>query len=147
MSSEKRFLEKVVKSDGCWTWIGARHSKGYGMFALDGGHTTAHRAAYKIFVGEIPDRMLVCHKCDNRRCVNPEHMFLGSPKDNSEDMANKGRSTHGKKNPRAKLSDEQVCAIRERAAQGARQRQIASDFGICQQMVSLIVRRANWTRV
>lgn len=90
-----RFIEKVNKTEGCWEWTAATYRGGYGHFrAFTDGKwkmTKAHRYSYSHFKGEIPKGMLVCHTCDNPKCVNPEHLFLGSHKDNMTDMHNKDR--------------------------------------------------------
>jgi hypothetical protein len=94
MTLEERFWLKARKADGCWSWGGRLHS-GYGLIAVNGKTTSANRASWIIHFGPIPDGMLVCHKCDNPECTNPEHLFLGTHKANAEDMVKKGRS--GKK--------------------------------------------------
>jgi HNH endonuclease len=90
----ERFLAKVNKSttNGCWLWVGAMSTNGYGHFSLNRKITGSHRAAWRLFNGSIPDGYQVCHKCDVRCCVNPGHLFLGTQKDNIQDMVAKGRA-------------------------------------------------------
>jgi hypothetical protein len=102
----------------CWEWQGNKQNKGYGTLVVRGKRVSAHRYAWTLTNGDIPERMCVLHKCDVRHCINPAHLFLGTFKDNSDDMVSKGRggpALHkpGELNPQAVLTWEQALAIRE----------------------------------
>jgi hypothetical protein len=105
----------VVDQSGCWVWQKSKTLAGYGKI-YDGRPADAHRVAYELFVGPIPSRLFVCHRCDTPSCVNPDHLFIGTHADNMKDMHQKGRArTHslrGEAHPSAKLTQSQVDAIR-----------------------------------
>jgi hypothetical protein len=129
---------------GCWLWLrGISSTTGYGAMQYHGRVTTAHRAAYEEFVGPIPAGMLVMHRCDNRLCVNPAHLEVGTDKTNAEDKVRKGRQSRAM----AKLTKEAVLEIREQYAKGAQQAWLAKQYGIAQTTVSGIVNRRRWQAV
>jgi hypothetical protein len=113
-----RFWRYVIKGapETCWEWVGRIHEGGYGHFTANKGKQwQAHRFSWVLVNGEIPSGMFICHKCDNRKCVNPEHLFLGTHNDNMQDMINKGRQNKvfGESHCRAILTKENVVAIRQ----------------------------------
>jgi hypothetical protein len=127
-------------ADGCWVWRRGLDGHGYGSISIKNRSVRASRASWLAFNGEIPPGQFVCHSCDNRLCVNPEHLFLGSAADNNGDMAAKGRA----RNAAAKVTAAQVLAIR---ADARPQGQIAADYGIDRSAVSLIKARKTWRNV
>jgi len=88
-----RFIPKYIinKETGCWEWTASSRGNEYGCIKIDGKAVDAHRVSYALFIDDIPDGMYVCHKCDNKRCVNPDHFFLGTGRDNTKDAIEKGR--------------------------------------------------------
>lgn len=93
VSTEERFFQKVSKTGSCWIWIGALNSKGYGSFAVGGKSMLSHRYSFLIHKGPIPDGAIICHTCDTPACVNPEHLWAGTYRDNSLDMFDKDRQS------------------------------------------------------
>jgi hypothetical protein len=151
----KRFWSKVDKSGGgdtCWNWTAYCQPTGYGQIGLNGAIKLAHRISYRIAYGDIPDGLCVCHTCDNRKCVNPQHLWLGTHADNMRDRDNKGRGgnvdTRGEKHGRARLTASQVIEIRRRyAAGGIFQYELAKEYGVSRQLIGFIVNRKLWSHI
>lgn len=131
-----RLKAKTIQAaNGCWEWTGGFHGVGYGSVpAKMGGGRYAHRAMHEAVISEIPKGMYVLHSCDNRKCINPEHLFIGSHMDNIKDMHAKNRqrggSMPGEKNPHAKFTDDEISRIRSFHKMGAKKREIERKFGI-----------------
>jgi hypothetical protein len=128
--------------DACWPWTGLLGANGYGIFGIKGRQYKAHRVSYFIEHGRIDSDRLVLHRCDFRSCVNPNRLFLGAPKDNSQDAVKKGRNTrlYGEDNGKAKLTRTEVLAIRRTCKPGGvHQKTVAKRFGVSEATVSYIV--------
>ena len=143
---ELRFWEKVKKTNDCWIWIGAIDDRGYGSIGVNGRTRRAHRLSYEMLNGAIPKGLFVCHKCDNKKCVNPNHLFLGTAKDNTMDMIKKGRAKHaiGENAGRSKLTKEQVTQIRKRYKKGESTRKLASHYPVSHTQIWEIVTYRHW---
>lgn len=137
---ETRFLGKVRKTEACWLWVGGISTASYGNFHVYGMNWTAHRYAYELYVAKITDASHVLHKCDNRRCVNPEHLYLGTHADNMRDTAIRNRHPpqHGELNYAAKLTNNQVDEIRVTLTKGVRGGVIAKLFNVSDATISTI---------
>lgn len=145
---EVRFWHFVVRGDNnaCWNWIGAINPRrGYGRFNI-GGYKTgqAHRFSYQLANGPAPEDKQVCHTCDNRRCVNPKHLFLGTAKENTADMIAKNRMDRGTSRYNAKLNDDDVRAIRKSSLT---QIELSRTFQIAGSTISEIKNRKRWRHV
>lgn len=147
----KRFGTKyaVNEETDCWEWQAGIGTQGYGRFKIQQPEPRtvyAHRVSFVMHAGAIPEGSLVLHKCDNRRCVNPAHLFLGSQLDNMQDMAKKGRDINrvGSKNPNAKLSDTDVFDIYDFYEKTKSTLKVAAEWNITKNMAWLIVRGKQW---
>lgn len=148
----KRFWSKVDKSnvDGCWTWIGGYAERGdYGALYVKNKRFKAHRFSFALHHGTIPDGLDVCHHCDNKACVRPDHLFAGTHADNMRDMAEKGRKNapFGIRCHSAKLNPERVVEIRGKHASGASIHSLSREFGVARPMIKRIVTRKAWKQV
>lgn len=156
-----KFTEKVRIDDvtGCWIWVGGMRYKGYGAFRIGLKHESAHRAAWIIYRGEIPDGLSVCHHCDNPSCVNPDHLFLGTAKDNTQDMIQKGRqvsglrlhperAARGEHNGNSKLTEDEVRAIRlSYSLYSISKSELARWYHVDHKLISEIVNYRIWKHV
>lgn len=141
----ERFNSKfTVTANGCWDWVG-KLSHGYGRLNIGKRIIPSHRAAWLLYRGEIPVGYVVCHRCNNKRCVNPDHLFVGTQADNVYDYAHK--YFRGIDHPSARLTDANVLTIRQRYIAGETQPTIAADFGIHKSHVGQITRREIWTHI
>ena len=152
MEYKERFLKKIHFSgpNSCWYWTAAKDRDGYGQFRLNGRMEQAHRVAYQLWVGPIPEGLVVRHKCDNPICVHPTHLELGTQADNVRDRDERGRraATHGVENGNSKLTDDDVQDIRARYAEGGVSlRALAKEYGVNFTHVSRIVNRKIWTHI
>lgn len=191
-SEVTRFWSKVDKSGECWMWLGSKVGMNYGQFYLQGRTRRAHRVAWEIAIGPIPDGLCILHICDNPSCVNPRHMRLGTYADNNKDAAQKGRSakgerhgsrthpdrlprgdrngsrlhpermprgerhgsrTHpesilrGEKHTQAKLTEEEVKAIRKSRNEGMTTSKLAQEYAVNISTIKRIVNGRLWSHV
>jgi hypothetical protein len=150
-TSPLSFWQKVDKTGDCWIWL--RHIDprfGYGITSYKGKAWKTHRLAWFFTFGEIPENMKVLHKCDNTKCVRPDHLFLGTQEDNIKDMVSKNRQKNsprfGEENPMSKLTEEQVKEIRSRYVSGNGYK-LAKEFGVWPMTINRIVRNVTWRTI
>lgn len=150
VNDSERFWARITRgqSQDCWEWTGGRSPQGYGIFYLAGKRCHAHRVAWLFENGAIPDGLSVLHDCDNPPCCNPQHLFLGTLDDNNKDRDRKGRGRHpkGEEHPRAKITREQVGAIRELVARNPciNIAQLGREHGLSRSGIHHIVRGESW---
>lgn len=175
-----RFWSKVDRSNGpdaCWSWLSSTFASGYGQFKIEPRNHRTHRLAWEMTHGAIPDGLSVLHRCDNRRCCNPAHLWLGTHKENMADMQRKQRAasgdrngsrsrperlvrgdahparntlgwSQGERNGGARLTVNQVYEIRARwVAGGVTLRMLSADYGVCRQTIFRAIHRKNWKHI
>ena len=144
-SLETRFWARVDKTDGCWLWKGST-CRGYGRISVENRIMRAHRASWELAFGKIPDGLYVLHHCDNNTCVRPDHLFLGTQKDNIQDCVQKGRlnTAIGEKRGSTRLTVEQVLLIRQKLKLGIRARELANEYGVNRSTIYHIKQGRNW---
>jgi hypothetical protein len=154
-TTAERFWRHVRKGRGCWEYQ-VRTGDGYGCLQINRKPFVAHRLSWELHFGSIPHGFFVCHKCDNKACVRPSHLFLGTPSDNTHDMFVKGRQgyrgpqnpVHGERHHKTNLKEADVTRMRRLyAAGGISQHTLAQQFGLAQTQVSRIIRRIVWRHV
>ncbi len=137
----ERFEAKLQKTDGCWEWKAAIGGRGYGHYWFEGRPRPAHQVAFLLFKGPIAGGLFVLHKCDNRKCVNPAHLFLGTNAENMADMVSKRRQAIGSKVSSSKLTESQIAAIRQDQRS---QRRIGSEYGVSHTTIGQIKSGQIW---
>lgn len=163
-----RFFRKVSKTETCWIWLGNHDHHGYGLMSIGGRagrQHPAHRISYTMFVGPIPDGLLVCHTCDVRNCVNPDHLFIGTSRDNTQDMIAKGRNrwsygdqsgartkpwalARGERIASSKLTEDAVREMRRlREVERLTIVELGLRFGVHHAVVSRVLRKLAWAHV
>lgn len=146
MSGRSGFWGKVEERNGCQEWMGCRNRAGYGLVQRAGRTWKAHRYAWFLTHGPIPRRAMVLHRCDNRSCVNPDHLYLGDQSANMQDRIERNPASilHGVRHGMARLSEPEVQAIRQRYDAGESPYLIAADYPVKFGAISAIGLRRNW---
>ncbi len=167
---KEKLLNKIKIINNCWEWQGGLNNAGYGKIRNGKKHLSAHRLSYELFKGQIPEGKLVCHSCDNKKCVNPDHLWLGTQKENIQDAKKKGilpkqfgrkhseetlkklklrkhSDRRGDKHHLKKLTSDDVFKIRELLDQGIKQVEIAKLYDVDSSAISNIKRKRNWSHI
>ena len=148
MEFREKFYSKAKKvPSGCWEWQEGKSRRGYGVVHVPGvGTRRAHRYSFEISRGPIPDGLFVLHHCDNPPCINPDHLFLGTHADNATDKTLKGRQPQGESHGRARLTENDVRAIRAKYGK-ATGKELAAEYGMSLRQIMNIVSRKQWKNV
>jgi hypothetical protein len=155
-STRCRLLGTIIKKNGCWEWQDKLHPNGYAYATMyeTNKKEHVHRISYRVFKGEIPEGLYVCHHCDNKKCLAPDHLFLGSAKDNMQDALKKGRLEHiklmhakGEKNGSSKLKEYEVQEIKKLILEGVKIAIISRKFNVSWSVIDSIKRNKTWRHV
>jgi hypothetical protein len=137
----------IVTDDECWIWLGKPKMNGYGDMVLNGKHELVHRISWILHFGDIPNNLWVLHHCDNKLCVNPKHLFLGTIIDNDIDRHNKGREAKGESHGMSKFTNADVLMIRKLRGDGYTLAEIGNMFGSNKGQISKICLHRLWTHI
>jgi len=148
----ERFFIQISKQNhknNCWIWEGLKNQQGYGRMRSNYEDIMTHRFSWELHFGEIPKNLWICHHCDNPSCVNPSHLFLGTPQDNAIDRSNKNRNRNqnGSKHNMVKLNEKNVLIIRSELAAGVSGYKLAKKFNVSVMTISNIKLRKNWKHI
>jgi len=141
----QRFFDNIkFPSDlsSCWIWIGCNNGNGYGRLIIDNKKVFAHRFSYELFIKPIPKKMFICHHCDNPQCVNPDHLFIGTQKDNMQDMIKKNRCTYSKVTIKEVLEIRKLYVLKDIAY-----KQLAKKYSVTEQTIKDIVNKKTWQQI
>ncbi len=151
MPAKKPLTWKIDKETGCWNLVSHVTPKNhYAHIRIGGKYITVHRYTWIKHYGPIPPKTCVCHRCDNQKCINPAHLFLGTPRDNTQDCVNKKRHAFGERHGCAKLTEKQIKEIRREHVKGLNQtrpgnkKELATKYGVTRRQISYIVNRVEW---
>lgn len=148
---KERFWNRISKRnpDDCWEWQGGKTKDGYGKAGYQHKNVLAHRLAWELTNGPIPEGLCILHECDNPTCCNPNHLFPGTHTDNMRDMfAKKRKNTQGIKNNRAKLTERQVTEIRQRHHNGDVSRlNLATEYNVTTTTINFLLNRKTWSHI
>jgi hypothetical protein len=145
---KKKFCERVNKNTGseCWEWVGSISSNGYGKYLFEGKFYLAHRLSYMLLISDIPKNKLVLHKCDNPKCVNPKHLYVGTQKDNMQDKVRRGRMPcmSGENSPSSKLTWKKIEQAKKLSHEGSSLRSIGKMFNVHHWTIGLALKGKTW---
>jgi hypothetical protein len=142
--NREKFWGLVAKGDGCWSWVGKFTDGGYGTMSVKASPRLAHRIAWALANNKSPGELFVCHSCDNRKCVNPDHLWLGTNKENMADMAAKGRAANRRRGRGVTLNETAVLAIRASTESDAA---LAGKYGVAAHTIYEARTRRKWRHV
>ncbi len=146
-----KYIDKKSNIE-CWEWTRSLNTQGYGQMNVGGNPYLAHRIVYELTYNQIPYKLCVLHSCDNPKCCNPEHLFIGSRDDNNKDKKNKGRSYHpnhkGELNQTSKLTCKDIKEIRNLYSTGKyTQKELGNMFGVVRQNIGKIINHKRWKHI